>query len=121
MHTEVVQVRIPAGIANGDRVRVAGKGNAGARGGPPGDLYINVHVAAHAVFRREGDDLHFVVPIAIHEAALGARVDIPAPGRLGAPAGPRRGRRRVNGSGCASGGWPRRATAGGATLWPRCA
>ena len=96
MHTEVVQVRIPAGIANGDRVRVAGKGNAGARGGPPGDLYITVHVAAHAVFRREGDDLHFVVPIAIHEAALGARVDIPAldgSARLRVPPGTQAGQR----------------------------
>lgn len=94
--SETVQVRIPAGIADGDRVRVAGKGNAGQRGGPPGDLYITVHVAPHAVFRREGDDLHIVVPIAIHEAALGARVDIPTPdgaARLRVPPGTQSGQR----------------------------
>ena len=94
--SETVQVRIPAGIADGDRVRVAGKGNAGAFGGPPGDLYITVHVASHPVFRRDGDDLHLVVPIAIHEAALGARVDIPTPdgtARLRVPPGTQSGQR----------------------------
>lgn len=94
--SETVQVRIPAGVADGDRVRVAGKGNAGARGGPPGDLYISVHVAPHSVFRREGDDLHLVVPIAIHEAALGARVDVPSPdgtARLRVPPGTQSGQR----------------------------
>lgn len=94
--SETVQVRIPAGIADGDRVRVAGKGNAGALGGPPGDLYITVHVASHPVFRRDGDDLHLVVPIAIHEAALGARVDIPTPdgtARLRVPPGTQSGQR----------------------------
>src|SRR6185503_4008518 len=94
--SETVQVRIPAGIADGDRVRVAGKGNAGVRGGPPGDLYIRVDVAPHAVFRREGDDLHLVVPIAIHEAALGARVDIHTPdgtARLRVPPGTQSGQR----------------------------
>ena len=57
---EAVQVRIPAGVADGDRVRVPGKGNAGLRGGEPGDLYITVQVAAHPLFRREGDDVHMV-------------------------------------------------------------
>jgi molecular chaperone DnaJ len=94
--TETAAVRIPAGIADGDRVRVSGKGNAGGRGGPAGDLFITVHVAAHATFRRDGDDLHIVVPIAVHEAALGARVDIPTPdgpARLRVPPGTQSGQR----------------------------
>jgi molecular chaperone DnaJ len=76
---EAVHVRIPAGIADGGRVRVPGKGNAGLRGGDAGDLYITVQVAPHPVYRREGDDLFMTVPIAIHEAALGARIDVPTP------------------------------------------
>jgi len=76
---ESVQVRIPAGIADGDRVRVPGKGNGGLRGGEPGDLYVTVQVAPHPLYHREGDDLHLSVPIAIHEAALGARIDVPTP------------------------------------------
>ena len=94
--TEMVVVRIPAGIADGDRVRVSGKGNAGGRGGSPGDLYIAVRVAPHAVFRRDGDDLHMVVPIAVHEAALGARVEIATPegpARLRVPPGTQSGQR----------------------------
>jgi molecular chaperone DnaJ len=93
---EGVQVRIPAGVANGDRVRVQGKGNAGMRGGQPGDLFITVHVAPHSLFRRDGDDLHMVVPLAVHEAALGARVDIPTPqgnARLRVPPGTQSGQR----------------------------
>ena len=88
--SESVIIRIPAGVRDDDRVRVPGKGNAGFRGGPPGDLYITVHVAEHPLYRREGDDLHMVVPIAIHEAALGARIDIPTPdggARLRVPPG----------------------------------
>ncbi|MGH9255259.1 MAG: DnaJ C-terminal domain-containing protein, partial [Vicinamibacterales bacterium] len=77
--TETTQVRIPPGISDGDRVRVPGKGNAGVHGGPAGDLYISVQVASHPLFRREGDDFHMALPIAIHEAALGARIDVPTP------------------------------------------
>ena len=94
--TEPVAVRIPPGVADGDRVRVPAKGNAGARGGAAGDLYISVQVAPHPVYRREGDDLHMVVPIAIHEAALGARVDIPTPdggAKLRVPQGTQSGQR----------------------------
>jgi molecular chaperone DnaJ len=94
--TETVTVRIPAGVADGDRVRVTGKGNAGLRGGPTGDLFITVRVAPHPTLRREGDDLHAVVPIAIHEAALGARIDIPTPdgtARLRVPPGTQSGQR----------------------------
>jgi molecular chaperone DnaJ len=94
--SETVSVRIPPGVADGDRVRIPGKGNAGIRGGHPGDLYITVHVSPHPMFRREGDDLHAVVPIAVHEAALGARVDIPTPdgvARLRVPPGTQSGQR----------------------------
>lgn len=94
--TEPVTVRIPAGIGDGDRVRVPGAGNAGLRGGAPGDLYVSVHVAPHPVYRREDDDLHMVVPIAVHEAALGARIDIPTPdggAKLRVPPGTQSGQR----------------------------
>ena len=79
MRTETVRAQIPAGVADRSHIRVAGKGNAGILGGLPGDLYLTVHVAAHPSFRREGDDLHTIVPIGIHEAALGARVDVRTP------------------------------------------
>ncbi len=94
--SETVNVRIPPGVADGDRVRVTGKGNAGIRGGLPGDLFITVQVAPHPTFRREGDDLHMVLPVAIHEAALGARIDIPTPdgaARLRVPPGTQSGQR----------------------------
>jgi molecular chaperone DnaJ len=94
--SETVQVRIPAGIADGARVRVPGKGNAGVSGGPPGDLYITTQVALHPRFRREGDDVHLVLPIAVHEAALGARVDVLTPDgpmRLRVPPGTQSGQR----------------------------
>lgn len=96
VRSETLSVRIPPGIASGDRVRVAGKGNAGLQGGRPGDLYITVRVAPHPAFRREGDDLHVVVPLAIHEAALGARVEVPTPegpARLRVPPGTQSGQR----------------------------
>ena len=76
---ESVQLRVPAGVSDGERVRVPAKGNAGLRGGDAGDLYITVQVAPHPLYHREGDDLFITVPIAIHEAALGARVDVPTP------------------------------------------
>jgi molecular chaperone DnaJ len=76
VRAEQVTVRLPAGIADGERVRVPEKGDAGPRGGPAGDLYVTVHVAADQVFRREGNDVHVVVPVGVHEAALGARVEI---------------------------------------------
>jgi molecular chaperone DnaJ len=93
---ETVTVRIPPGVANGERLRVAGKGNAGLRGGVPGDLYILVHVAPHPQFQREGQDLHVVVPVAIHEAALGARISVPTPdgdAKLRIPPGTQSGQR----------------------------
>jgi molecular chaperone DnaJ len=93
---EGVPVRTPPGVSDGDRIRVPGKGHAGARGGEAGDLYIAVQVAAHPIFHREGDDLHMAVPIAIHEAALGARIDIPTPdggAKLRVPPGTQSGQR----------------------------
>jgi molecular chaperone DnaJ len=94
--SETLSVQIPAGVADGARVRVPAKGHAGIRGGMPGDLYIDVAVQPHPLFVREGDDLHYVVPIAIHEAALGARIDIPTPdgpARLRVPPGTQSGQR----------------------------
>jgi molecular chaperone DnaJ len=104
--SEAVQVRIPAGIADSERVRVPGKGNAGVGGGEAGDLYILVQVAEHPLYRREGDDLFVSVPIAIHEAALGARIDIPTPdggARVRVPPGTQSGQRfRLRERGAAS-------------------
>jgi molecular chaperone DnaJ len=74
--SEIVAARVPPGVADGDRLRVPGKGHAGVRGGQSGDLYVTVKVAPHPVFRREGDDLHMVMPVAVHEAALGARIPV---------------------------------------------
>jgi molecular chaperone DnaJ len=94
--SETLTVRIPAAVADGARVRIPGKGHAGVRGGAPGDLLIDVSVAEHAVYRREGDELHMAVPIAIHEAALGAKIDVPAFGgtaRLRVPPGTQSGQR----------------------------
>jgi molecular chaperone DnaJ len=103
---ESLTVNIPAGLADGARVRVPGKGHAGGNGGNAGDLYITVRVDPHPVFRREGDDLHVVVPIAVHEAALGARIDVPAPdgsARLRVPPGTQTGHRfRLRGRGIRS-------------------
>jgi molecular chaperone DnaJ len=75
--SENVTVHVPAGVADGGRIRVAGKGNVGRGGGSPGDLFITTHVAPHAWFQRHGDDLHATIPVAIHEAALGAKIDVP--------------------------------------------
>ena len=94
--SETLAVRIPAAVADGARVRIAAKGHAGVRGGLPGDLLLDISVAEHAVFRREGDELHMPVPIAIHEAALGAKIDIDTPDgsvRLRVPPGTQSGQR----------------------------
>ncbi len=68
---------VPAGVADGMQLRVPGGGHLGRRGGRAGDLFVVVRVENHRFFRREGDDLHIEVPVAIHEAALGAKIDIP--------------------------------------------
>lgn len=104
--SERVALAVPAGIQDQARVRVAGRGHAGRLGAPPGDLYVTVHVAPHPLFRREGNDLHLVVPVAVHEAALGAKVEIPAVGgtaRLRVPPGTQSGQRfRLRGRGAPS-------------------
>ncbi len=77
VRTDAVGVTIPAGVRDGTRLRIPERGHAGRLGGRHGDLYVDVLVRAHAVFRREGDDLHIVVPVAVHEAALGTRIEVP--------------------------------------------
>ena len=74
---ETLDVRIPPGAHTGSRVRVAGRGNAGVQGGPPGDLYIITKVEPHPFFDRRGDDLYTTVPITVTEASLGAKVEVP--------------------------------------------
>jgi molecular chaperone DnaJ len=72
-----VEVRIPAGVAAGARLRVGGKGNAGVAGGPPGDLYITIRVDEHPFFKRAGDNIEVQVPLTVSEAGLGAKIEVP--------------------------------------------
>ena len=74
---KTLSVRIPAGVDEGDRVRLSGEGEPGVNGGPPGDLYVQVHIKQHAVFQRDHDDLHCEMPISISTAALGGEIAIP--------------------------------------------
>jgi molecular chaperone DnaJ len=73
-----IKLRIPAGVDSGSRLRSAGNGEAGFRGGPPGDLYVVLHVKAHPIFQRDGDDLLCEVPVSFVQAALGAEIEVPA-------------------------------------------
>ena len=75
--TEPMEVRIKPGTRDGQRIRLAGKGNAGAHGGPAGDLYVIIRIDPHPVFRREGDDIYLTVPVSSTEAALGAKIEVP--------------------------------------------
>lgn len=77
---KTLSVKIPAGVDSGDRIRLAGEGEAGPAGTPPGDLYVEVRVREHAIFQRDGDDLHCEVPIRISQAALGDVVRVPTLG-----------------------------------------
>lgn len=74
---DTIEIRIPAGVHTGSRVRVPGRGNAGAAGEPSGDLYIITDVQPHPYFDRRGDDLYTKVPITVTEAALGAKIEVP--------------------------------------------
>ncbi|MFC7521712.1 molecular chaperone DnaJ [Xanthomonas populi] len=73
---KVLSIKVPAGVDTGDRIRLAGEGEAGPAGTPPGDLYVEVRVREHAIFQRDGDDLHCEVPIRISQAALGDTVRV---------------------------------------------
>ena len=76
-HQKTLQVRIPAGVDEGDRVRLSGEGEPGVGGGPPGDLYVQVHIKPHPVFQRDHDDLHCEMPVSFATAALGDDIEIP--------------------------------------------
>jgi len=112
VRSDAVTVRVPAGVLDGTRLRLPEQGHAGAGGGKPGDLYVTIQVAPHPVFRRDGDDLFCTIPIAVHEAVLGARVEVPAldgMARINLPPGTQGGRRfRVSGR-----GFPRNSSGAG--------
>jgi DnaJ-class molecular chaperone len=72
-----MQVRVPAGVRDGQRVKLKGKGAPGERGGSPGDLYVTVHVTPDSVFGRSGDNLTLTVPVTFTEATLGAEIKVP--------------------------------------------
>src|ERR671933_1502853 len=89
-----IEVKIPAGVETGSRLRLAGEGEAGAQGGPAGDLYVVIHVKEHEVFERQGNNLYAAVPISFAQAALGAQIDVPTLGgteSLKIPAGTQTG------------------------------
>lgn len=77
LKTDTISVNIPPGVEDGSKVRLAGIGGAGERGGPPGDLYIITRIRPHPFFERKGDDLYCEVPISMSEAALGGKIEIP--------------------------------------------
>ena len=104
LSSRTVQARIPAGVRNGARIRLKGKGGSGERGGPNGDLLVDVTIAAHPVFDRKGDHVTVSVPVTFAEAALGGEVSVPTPRggsvKLRLPAGTSNGRTfRVRGKG----------------------
>ena len=109
--TRTLQVKIPAGVRDGARIKLAGKGEPGGPGAPAGDLYVRVRVAPHSVFGRRDDDLTLDLPLSFPEVALGAKVQVPtleAPVTLKIPAGTSSGKTfRVKGKGA-----PRRGGAG---------
>ncbi|GAA1567190.1 J domain-containing protein [Dactylosporangium maewongense] len=101
--TREYEVNVPAGVTEGQRIRLAGQGSGGARGGPPGDLYLVVHIAPHPRYKLSGRDITVETPVAPWEAALGATVPVETPGgtlRVDVPAGTPSGRRlRLRGRG----------------------
>jgi molecular chaperone DnaJ len=104
MSSRSIQVRIPAGVSDGQRIKLKGKGGPGERGGPAGDLYVRVHVRPHPVFGRSGDNLTVTVPMTFSEAALGSEIKVPshrgAPVTVRIPPGTPNGRTfRVRGKG----------------------
>ena len=103
VRSEPITVSIPSGVRDGARLRIPEQGHAGRLGGRHGDLYVDIQVRPHEVIRRDGDDLHMPVPVAVHEAALGARIEVPfidGPVQIRIPPGTQAGRRiRVSGRG----------------------
>ncbi len=104
MRERTLSVNIPAGVEDGTRIRLAGEGEAGVRGGPAGDLYIFLSLASHAFFQREGADLHCRVPISMVTAAIGGEFEVPTieggKTRVRVPEGTQSGRRfRLTGKG----------------------
>ena len=75
--TKTLSVKVPAGGDTGDRIRLTGEGQAGARGGPSGDLYVEMHVQPHQIFQRDGRDLHCEIPISFTDAAIGGELEVP--------------------------------------------
>jgi len=114
--SEWLEVRIPPGVGSGSQVRLPGAGNAGRRGGLPGDFVLTVEVEEHPLFRREGDDLHCVVSVGMVEAAMGGHVEVPTPDgpvTIEVPAGTQNGQRfRLRKRGV-----PRPAGGGRGDLW----
>lgn len=102
-----VRTRIPRGVTNGEKLRVPGKGGKGANGGPDGDLYLDIEVADHPLYRVSGNDLYLDLPLAPWEAVLGTSVDLPTPAgtvTLKVPAGTRAGQQlRLSGRGMTRG------------------
>ncbi len=93
-HDRTLKVRIPPGVEDGTQLRLTGEGEGGLRGGPPGDLYVVVHVREHAFFSRHGNDLVCTLPLTFTQAALGAEVDVPVldeTAKLKVPAGTQNG------------------------------
>ena len=77
---KTLSVKVPAGVDNGDRIRLAGEGEAGRNGGPPGDLYVEIRVREHAIFERDGSHLSCEVPVSFATATLGGTVEVPTLG-----------------------------------------
>jgi len=75
--SKTLSVKVPAGVDTGDRIRLAGEGEVGEQGGPPGDLYVQINVREHPIFKRDGNDLHCEVPIGFATAALGGELEVP--------------------------------------------
>ena len=110
VRSEAVPVAIPAGVHDGTRLRIAERGHAGRSGARNGDLYVTVHVQPHQVFRRQGDDICVTIPIGVHDAVLGTRIEVPSldgPVKLRIPPGTQAGQKfrlRERGAPAASGG-----------------
>jgi len=101
--SELISIRIPAGVNTGSKVRIQGKGNDGRNGGPPGDLFITIEVDSHPLFKREGAHIYIKVPITVPEATLGSKIEVPTlygKTKIKIPPGTRSGQKfRIRGKG----------------------